>query len=148
MKRYLTISLKGKNEMSQFWTKVLNIICKPVLQWKGNDIFGTSFLRYVAAAKGIRMGRGREVFMGALVSKEHMEKVRKYINYAIEDNGKILCGETVNIPLLEDEEGPDKEGNMSGGNLHWNDVSTNNIELIITIFLLQNARVLFTSMRN
>ena len=64
------------------------------------------------------MGRGRDVFMGALVSKEHMEKVRRYINYAIEDGGKILCGETVNVPLLEDETGPDKEGNgeMSGGN--------------------------------
>ena len=57
--------------------------------------------------------------MGALVSKEHMQKVRKYINYAIEDGGQIVCGETVNVPLLEDEEGPDKEenGRMGGGNV-------------------------------
>ena len=76
-------------------------------------------LRYVTAAKGIRIGRGRDVFMGALVSKEHKEKVQRYVDYAIEDGGQILCGETVNVPLLEDEEGPDKEenGRMSGGNI-------------------------------
>jgi len=76
-------------------------------------------LRYVTAAKGIRIGRGRDVFMGALVSKEHKEKVQRYVQYAIEDGGQILCGETVNVPLLEDEEGPDKEenGRMSGGNI-------------------------------
>ena len=80
--------------------------------------FKHSFLRYVTAAKGIRIGRGRDVFMGALVSKEHKEKVQRYVHYAIEDGGQILCGETVNVPLLEDEEGPDKEenGRMSGGN--------------------------------
>ena len=61
------------------------------------------------------MGRGRGVFMGALVSKEHMEKVRRYINYAVEEGGKILCGETVNVPLLEDDDGPDKDGRMSEG---------------------------------
>ena len=78
------------------------------------------------------MGRGRDVFMGALVSKEHMEKVRRYINYAIEDDGKILCGETINVPLLEDEAGPDKEGKMSEGNLHFNSIiSNNNIKHII-----------------
>ena len=65
------------------------------------------------------MGRGKEVFMGALVSKEHMEKVQRYVGYAIEDGGQILCGETVNIPLLEDEDGPDnvENGRMSGGHL-------------------------------
>ena len=57
--------------------------------------------------------------MGALVSKEHKEKVQRYVDYAIEDGGQILCGETVNVPLLEDEEGPDKEenGRMIGGNI-------------------------------
>ena len=80
-------------------------------------MFSSLLIRYIAAAKGIRMGRGPDVFMGALVSKEHLEKVRRYVNYAIEDGGQILCGETVNAPLLEDEEGPDEEvnGRMSGG---------------------------------
>ena len=55
--------------------------------------------------------------MGALVSKEHMAKVRRYIKYAIEEGGKILCGETVNTPLLEDDEGPDNDGRMSDGNM-------------------------------
>ena len=73
--------------------------------------------RYVTAAKGIKMGRGKRVFMGALVSKEHMAKVRRYINYAIEEGGKILCGETVNTPLLEDDEGPDNDGRMSDGKI-------------------------------
>ena len=53
--------------------------------------------------------------MGALVSKEHMAKVKRYINYAIEEGGKILCGETVNTPLLEDDDGPDNDGRMSEG---------------------------------
>ena len=53
--------------------------------------------------------------MGALVSKEHMAKVRRYINYAIEEGGKILCGETVSTPLLEDDDGPDNDGRMSEG---------------------------------
>ena len=87
------------------------------------------------------MGRGRDVFMGALVSKEHMEKVRRYINYAIEDDGKILCGETVNVPLLEDETGPDKEGKLSGGNLHFNSI------ILLNIIELFYYRV-FTYMKN
>ena len=74
-------------------------------------------IRYVTAAKGIKMGRGKGVFMGALVSKEHMAKIRRYINYAIEEGGKILCGETVNTPLLEDDEGPDNDGRMSDGKI-------------------------------
>ena len=59
------------------------------------------------AARNIRIGRGKNVFMGALISKEHLEKVRRYVNYAIEEGGQILCGETVNVPLLEDDNGPD-----------------------------------------
>ena len=63
------------------------------------------------------MGKGKDVFMGALVSKEHLEKVRRYVKYAIEEDGQILCGETVNVPLLEDEDGPDKDGKMSEGTI-------------------------------
>ena len=37
--------------------------------------------------------------MGALVSKQHLDKVRSYVKYALEDGGAILCGETVNEPL-------------------------------------------------
>jgi len=79
------------------------------------NIYEQFLEKYVTAAKGIKMGRGKGVFMGALVSKEHMAKVRRYINYAIEEGGKILCGETVNTPLLEDDEGPDNDGRMNDG---------------------------------
>ena len=37
------------------------------------------------------------VFMGALNSKPHLAKVRNYIKYAIEDGGKIECGEGVDV---------------------------------------------------
>ncbi|CAN8005990.1 unnamed protein product [Ixodes hexagonus] len=36
--------------------------------------------------------QSESVFMGALVSKEHLEKVKFYIKLAMEDGGKVLCG--------------------------------------------------------
>lgn len=33
--------------------------------------------------------------MGPLNSKPHLEKVLRYINYAVEDGGKVLCGHGV-----------------------------------------------------
>jgi len=42
--------------------------------------------------------------VGALVSKEHLEKVRYYLKKAIDDGGKILCGESVDPPIELTEE--------------------------------------------
>lgn len=33
--------------------------------------------------------------MGPLNSKPHLEKVLRYINYAVEDGGQVLCGQGV-----------------------------------------------------
>jgi malonate-semialdehyde dehydrogenase (acetylating)/methylmalonate-semialdehyde dehydrogenase len=48
--------------------------------------------KLVEAASKIRMGYGldQSVQMGALVSKEHMEKVRTYINKGVEEGAKLL----------------------------------------------------------
>ncbi|KAG7160260.1 2-aminomuconic semialdehyde dehydrogenase-like [Homarus americanus] len=43
------------------------------------------------------------VFMGALNSKPHLEKVRCYVKYAIEDGGTIVCGETIDSCVLSEE---------------------------------------------
>ena len=44
----------------------------------------------VDEAKAIKVGDPEEedVFMGALNSKPHLEKVRRYIEYAVEDGGQ------------------------------------------------------------
>ena len=46
--------------------------------------------RLVAEAKAIKVGDPEEedVFMGALNSKPHLEKVRRYMDYAVEDGGQ------------------------------------------------------------
>lgn len=41
--------------------------------------------------------------MGALNSKPHLEKVKKYVKYAIEDGGSVLCGEGVDLLLLPED---------------------------------------------
>ena len=46
--------------------------------------------RLVEEARAIRVGDPEEedVFMGALNSKPHLEKVRRYMDYAVEDGGQ------------------------------------------------------------
>ncbi|KAK7076260.1 Aldehyde dehydrogenase 8 member A1 [Halocaridina rubra] len=60
---------------------------------------------FVDAAKEIKVGPAASegVFMGALNSKPHLEKVRRYIKYAVEDGGKIECGEGVDILHVNEE---------------------------------------------
>lgn len=44
--------------------------------------------------------------MGPLNSKPHLEKVLRYINYAVEDGGQVLCGQGVDscdLPLQNKE---------------------------------------------
>ncbi len=49
---------------------------------------------FVAEAKKLKVGdpKDPETFMGALVSKQHFEKVKSYIALAKEEGGTILCG--------------------------------------------------------
>jgi len=66
-------------------------------------IYDDLVARLVEEAKAIKVGDPEEedVFMGALNSKQHLEKVRSYMGYAVEDGGQILCGETPNATPLE-----------------------------------------------
>ncbi|XP_065569439.1 2-aminomuconic semialdehyde dehydrogenase-like isoform X2 [Artemia franciscana] len=61
------------------------------------SIYDNFLERLVALAKSIRVGpwNDEEAFMGALVSKEHLEKVKTYVRYAVEDGGTVHCGETM-----------------------------------------------------
>ena len=49
---------------------------------------------FVAKVKQLKVGPPSETYtnIGAVVSKSHMEKVLSYINIAIDEGGKILCG--------------------------------------------------------
>ncbi|XP_042237511.1 2-aminomuconic semialdehyde dehydrogenase-like [Homarus americanus] len=61
--------------------------------------------KFVAVTKELRVGNPSDesVFMGALNSKPHLEKVRCYVKYAIEDGGTIVCGETIDSCVLSEE---------------------------------------------
>ncbi|KAG0428381.1 hypothetical protein HPB47_024631 [Ixodes persulcatus] len=60
---------------------------------------------FVQEAKKLKVGppQSESVFMGALVSKEHLEKVKFYIKLAMEDGGKVLCGGLREEPDLPKE---------------------------------------------
>ena len=53
-------------------------------------IYDDLVARLVEEAKAIKVGDPEEedVFMGALNSKQHLEKVRSYMGYAVEDGGQ------------------------------------------------------------
>lgn len=65
------------------------------------DIFDKFCKRYVELVREMKVGPpgNEDTKIGALVSKEHLEKVKSYVKFAVEDGGTILCGETVNDPL-------------------------------------------------
>ena len=44
-------------------------------------------------------GKNSGTFMGALISKDHLAKVKGYVNIAREEGASILCGdEDLNLP--------------------------------------------------
>ncbi len=49
---------------------------------------------FVARTKSLKVGdpESADSYLGAIVSKQHMEKIFYYINLAEEEGGKILCG--------------------------------------------------------
>eukprot|EP00794_Sanderia_malayensis_P018349 gene18349-20192_t len=58
------------------------------------SIFDTFIKRFVEKTRSLKVGPPEnDVFMGALVSKDHLEKVKRYVQLAIEEGGTILCGE-------------------------------------------------------
>uniref|UniRef100_T2M660 Aldehyde dehydrogenase family 8 member A1 n=1 Tax=Hydra vulgaris TaxID=6087 RepID=T2M660_HYDVU len=69
------------------------------------DIFKMFCERYVSLIRELKVGNPSDAStkIGALVSKEHLEKVKTYIKYAIEDGGTILCGETIDCLDLPEE---------------------------------------------
>ncbi|KAK3850247.1 hypothetical protein Pcinc_043034, partial [Petrolisthes cinctipes] len=61
--------------------------------------------KFVAMARDIKVGPPTDpnVFLGALNSQPHLDKVRKYVQYAIDDGGSVLCGEGVDNLILQKE---------------------------------------------
>ena len=68
------------------------------------SIYDTFVKRFVELVKKIKVGDPNDptTVMGALVSKEHKEKVKKYIDIAVKDGGVIECGEGVQSLNLPD----------------------------------------------
>ncbi|XP_049268480.1 2-aminomuconic semialdehyde dehydrogenase isoform X6 [Rhipicephalus sanguineus] len=60
---------------------------------------------FVQETRKLKVGppQSESVFMGALVSKEHLEKVKFYIKLAMQDGGKVLCGGLGEEPKLPKE---------------------------------------------
>ncbi len=58
------------------------------------SIYETFKTDFVEKVKALKVGHPSEkdTNIGALVSKPHLEKVKKYINIAKEENGTVLCG--------------------------------------------------------
>ncbi|XP_043932203.1 2-aminomuconic semialdehyde dehydrogenase [Protopterus annectens] len=66
-------------------------------------VYNEFLQKYVEAARKWKVGPPSDptACMGALISKEHLEKVRKYVKIAQAEGAKVLCGEGVdslNIP--------------------------------------------------
>ena len=61
------------------------------------DIYDTFVTRFVDLVKKIKVGDPSDptTVLGALVSKQHKEKVKRYIDIAVKDGGVIQCGEGV-----------------------------------------------------
>ncbi|XP_045610114.2 2-aminomuconic semialdehyde dehydrogenase [Procambarus clarkii] len=61
--------------------------------------------KFVEVTKELQVGdpSNDDMFMGALISKAHLDKVRSYVHYAIEDGGTVLCGEGVDLCILQEE---------------------------------------------
>ncbi|XP_071961805.1 2-aminomuconic semialdehyde dehydrogenase-like isoform X2 [Antedon mediterranea] len=68
-------------------------------------IYNTFITRFVEATKKIIVGNPKDsaTNMGALVSKEHLAKVKGYVRLAKEDGGKILIGDSVDELTLPKE---------------------------------------------
>ncbi|KAF9900603.1 hypothetical protein BX616_002550 [Lobosporangium transversale] len=60
--------------------------------------------RYVEAAKALKVGDPslKDTNLGALISKEHWEKVMSYIKLGVEEGGKIECGGQKPASLAEE----------------------------------------------
>ncbi|XP_009073046.1 PREDICTED: aldehyde dehydrogenase family 8 member A1 isoform X2 [Acanthisitta chloris] len=65
-------------------------------------IYNEFLKRFVAEAKKWKTGNPSDptVNMGALISKEHLEKVRNYVKKAQAEGAKVLCGEGVDSLAL------------------------------------------------
>ncbi|XP_009642641.1 2-aminomuconic semialdehyde dehydrogenase isoform X2 [Egretta garzetta] len=65
-------------------------------------IYSEFLRRFVAEAKKWKVGNPSDpaVDMGALISKEHLEKVRSYVKKAQAEGARVLCGEGVDSLAL------------------------------------------------
>ncbi|XP_009812186.2 2-aminomuconic semialdehyde dehydrogenase isoform X3 [Gavia stellata] len=65
-------------------------------------IYSEFLKRFVAEAKKWKVGNPSDptVNMGALISKEHLEKVRSYVKKAQAEGARVLCGEGVDSLAL------------------------------------------------
>ena len=65
------------------------------------DIFYKFCKRYVEVVCEMKVGppENPDTKVGALISKEHLAKVKLYVKQALDDGGKIIFGETLDEPL-------------------------------------------------
>lgn len=72
-------------------------------------IFDAFVQKLVAAARALKVGppSAPDSKLGALVSREHLAKVRSYVDIAVGEGGSVLCGHTVDALELPEE---NKEG--------------------------------------
>ncbi|XP_045131047.1 2-aminomuconic semialdehyde dehydrogenase-like isoform X2 [Portunus trituberculatus] len=73
------------------------------------SLFKDFLEKFTTVAREVKVGppSDKDVFMGPLNSKPHLDKVLKYISYAVEDGGQVLCGHGVDILDLPSQ---NKEG--------------------------------------
>ncbi|XP_069461122.1 2-aminomuconic semialdehyde dehydrogenase [Ambystoma mexicanum] len=62
-------------------------------------VYNEFLMKFVDAAKKWKVGLPSDpvASMGALISKEHLQKVRNYVKKAREEGAQILCGEGVDV---------------------------------------------------
>lgn len=65
------------------------------------EIYEEFCTKYVDQVRQLKVGPldDPDTKVGALVSKQHLEKVKGYVAHAVKDGGIILCGETADGPL-------------------------------------------------
>jgi hypothetical protein len=61
------------------------------------DIFDAFISMLANYARSLKVGNplDKNTKMGPVVSKQHYEKVMSYINLAVKNNHRIVCGETI-----------------------------------------------------
>uniref|UniRef100_W5NH96 2-aminomuconic semialdehyde dehydrogenase n=2 Tax=Lepisosteus oculatus TaxID=7918 RepID=W5NH96_LEPOC len=81
---------------SSFWNQGEICLCTSRI-FVERSIYSEFLQRFVEAAQKYKTGVPTDttVHNGALISKEHLEKVKGYVKLALAEGGKVLCGEGI-----------------------------------------------------